>query len=289
MAVIIRTSRLDSEVIENPSSHRRFAIIPCTKEHQGGIGASNLPERPPQIRVGPKDFVNESLRHDTSWGFESSKWLDPPLGDISIDRGEGRVLDPVWLLNYGSGTLDIALDKVRNKMYWSEMFNHGDYTTGGLFRMNLEGGTSEYVWEHFPEALALDLIRDKIYWAAFNGIHRADLNGENLENDLISQGSSSIGDLALDIERGKMYWTAWRTVQRADLDGENIEEVLALPEGHPEKIALDVKRGMIYWTNPVTMTIHRADLDGQNAHHLFDLEKDVKRLYLGLRTGRPRR
>lgn len=171
-------------------------------------------------------------------------------------------------------------------MYWTEVLSHGDYIDGIVARANLDGSNIEILFEGlYPWDIALDLVRGKMYWTdfGFEGILRADLNGENVEYDYIR--SSSLGSIALDVDGGKIYWTDAGTIQRADLNRENREEILTISDGYLEEITLDVDWDKVYWTNPSTQTIQRADLNGQNVEHLFSLEGDVKRHLSGPRAG----
>ena len=212
-----------------------------------------------------------------------NKWTETPLGDKRIR-----------LLGFASSTKSIALDVAEGKMYWTEVLHHGDYIDGIVARSNLDGSNIEILFEGlYPWDIALDLVRGKVYWTDldYDGIFRADLDGQNVEYDYIRSGSPR--DIALDVDRGKIYWTGWTdagAILRADLNGQNIEEILTVSDSYPEEITLDVDRGKIYWTNtywtnPTTQTIHRADLDGQNIEHLFDSADDVKREIWGPRVG----
>ena len=184
------------------------------------------------------------------------------------------------------GAENIALDGDGGKIYWT---NAGGLGANGIVAWaNLDGSNSEVLFEGDPWDIALDSVRGKVYWTdfGFDGILRADLDGQNVEYDYIRSGSPR--GIALDVDRGKIYWTGWTdagTIQRADLNGQNIEEVLTVSDGYPEEITLDLERDKVYWTNPSTQTIQRADLDGQNVEHLFDLEDDVHYIHSGPRTG----
>ena len=213
------------------------------------------------------------------------KWIETPLGDEQI----------LYLSESRSSSHSIALDVAGGKMYWTQEISHGDYRDGIVARANLDGSNSEalFLGSH-PRDIALDLVRDKVYWTDSGRILRDDLDDPNRGNredyeydeyDEILSGFSSTLSIALDVEGGKMYWTDAETIRRADLDGQNIEEVLTVLDGYPEEINLDVDQGKIYWTNPGTQTIQRADLDGENREILFDLEDDVKHYFFGPRAG----
>ena len=128
-----------------------------------------------------------------------------------------------------------------------------------------------------PRGLALDLLKNKMYWIDSNGskIRRADLDGSNIEN-IITTGLNSPGDIAVDFVRGQIYWTEAGKVRRADLDGSDIEDIVLT--GWPTvvaNIALDIIGGKIYWTHSEGLnsanSVRRADLDGSNSEIIFDI------------------
>ena len=204
-----------------------------------------------------------------------NKWTETPLGS-----------ERIRLLGFASSPTSIALDVAGGKMYWTEVLSHGDYIDGIVARANLDGSNIEILFEGlYPWDIALDLVRGKVYWTdfGFEGILRADLNGENVEYDYIRSGS--LRSIALDVDGGKIYWTDAGTIHRADLNRENSEEILTISDGYLEEITLDLDWDKIYWTNPSTQTIQRADLNGQNVEHLFSLEGDVERHLSGPRSG----
>ncbi|MCY3778511.1 MAG: DUF5050 domain-containing protein [Candidatus Aminicenantes bacterium] len=221
------------------------------------------------------------------------RWIESPLGDGRIDLGEEWGLwDPVWLLQYRSWTTSIDLDITGNKMYWTQVFDAGDYLWGIVARANLDGSNYEYLVEGslVPEGIALDMLRGKMYWTDEGRIFRADLNGKNMEWDYFPTEGSDRKDIALDIEGRMIYWTNPRTktINKAGLDGTNIEKILTVSDGYPEEIILDLNRGKMYWSNPGTKRVQRADLDGKNVEDLFRLDDNnnkSKRFYYGPRAG----
>ena len=111
----------------------------------------------------------------------------------------------------------------------------------------------------------------RIYWSdvAVDGIHRADLDGSNIEPIV----TGSTWGLALDLVEGKMYWSdiATSSIRRANLDGSDAEHVLADEYGAPGQIALDLLHGKVYWNNG--LGVWRANLDGTGIENvLFDAE-----------------
>jgi hypothetical protein len=146
----------------------------------------------------------------------------------------------------------------------------------------------------------------KMYWTSEKGIHRADLDGGNLETilpiGLLSPFSIVVDEdivtglgypqgIAVDADGGKIYWTHMTPykIQRANLDGTNVENlIMGLPG--PEGIAIDADRGKIYWTQAwldmeeshLKGIIRRANLDGTNVEDLFTEFVDPRFIALDL-------
>ena len=139
----------------------------------------------------------------------------------------------------------------------------------------------------YPNSIALDVDRGKMYWTDINNdvIRRADLNGQNpgaaliktreLVTPNLAGTATSPQSIALDLVNDKMYWidsgtqdTADGKIQRADLDGSNVEDLVTTGLTNPYGIALDVDGNKMYWTDWNTDKIQRADLDGSNVEDL---------------------
>ena len=203
-------------------------------------------------------------------------WTDRGGGDIywsDLDGSNLAILVDVW------GTaIDLALDIAGGKIYWTDSFNADDYYQGALMRANIDGSNIELLTEDVvnrnPGTIALDLVGGKVYWIDRGNIHRADLDGTNVEH-LFDPLARAPHRLALDAS--KMYWTdlVKGTIQRSDLNGSNIE-VLITGLDHPRGIVLSGKN-KIYWVdsgtrefldNRETGKIQAANLDGTNVEDI---------------------
>lgn len=132
-------------------------------------------------------------------------------------------------------------------------------------RANIDGTNIEDLSEPgigAVEDIAIDLENQKMYWAEWVRIRRADLDGSNLET--LVTGLTRADGIDLDLENGKIYWTERGThkIQRSNLDGSNVEDIVDSPV--PESIGLDVENGLMYWTDwqDGNEKIYRANLDG---------------------------
>ncbi|MBI1925679.1 hypothetical protein HYR99_15670 [Candidatus Poribacteria bacterium] len=108
----------------------------------------------------------------------------------------------------------------------------------------------------------------KMYWTDPQGIHRADLDGGNVET-LLSVTLWSPTDVAVDPIEGKIYWTDILRIQRANLDGTAIENIVTKGVVQLQGIAIDPIGEKIYWADWYTDFIQRANLDGTNIELLF--------------------
>lgn len=127
-------------------------------------------------------------------------------------------------------------------------------------------------WLGFVITLALlfghaEADTDKLYWTDIRGIHRVDLDSENMETPVPVPLVSPMG-IAVDKKSGKIYWADFdtRKIQRSNLDGTNIEDIITAKLGYPYYVAVDIGGGKLYWTD--TRIIQRSNLDGTEVEEL---------------------
>ena len=137
-----------------------------------------------------------------------------------------------------------------------------------------------------------------MYWTNREAsvIHRADLDGSNVENLEIPAGPDGILGIALDLAAGRMYWMEWRnwddfngmtrSIGRAGLTGTGAEVLLQDPidtggfivSPGLGSIALDPVGGKMYWVARhyhvthseqwMSGSLHRSNLDGSDTENL---------------------
>ena len=156
--------------------------------------------------------------------------------------------------------LDLAIDPTGQKLYWTD-------SLGRIRRANLNGKRVKNLIQNLnsPEAIALDVAGNKIYYAEPDSLWRANLNGRNrteLVTDLKTPGRITIAN-------NKMYWTEKTgaktgTVKRANLDGTKVEELIAL-RSVPFGLSVDSANGMSYWTDS-SGRIQRLNLKNSKVH-----------------------
>jgi low density lipoprotein receptor-related protein 5/6 len=108
---------------------------------------------------------------------------------------DGSDLETLVDLTIDSGPVGIALDTSASKMYWVEAFPFPK-----LGCANLDGTAVQFFMASSFDAggIALDLDARKMYWTAGGAIHRANLDGSDIE-DLVTAGLGVPFGIALDL------------------------------------------------------------------------------------------
>ncbi len=119
----------------------------------------------------------------------------------------------------------------------------------------------------------------KMYWTQrASDIMRADLNGDNVETVVITDGPTQLG-ISLDLVARKVYWVRWdgsnssnARIQRADLDGPdfntNFEPNFITGLNTPYGIAVSNAANKVYWASSGGNRIGQATLSGANVETL---------------------
>jgi DNA-binding beta-propeller fold protein YncE len=169
------------------------------------------------------------------------------------------------------GGTGLAVDSVRNKIYWSTNVDRPL-----IQRANLDGSKIETVVSSglsTPEGLAVDVRHRKLYWTdqGPNKVSRSNLDGTAVKV-LITSETQHPHDIDLDLVTGKMYWTdsSQNKIYVANLDGKNIEVVLNM-DGNPSPrgFAIDANSGHMYFARQGAGKIQRAKLDGSDVEDVY--------------------
>ena len=178
-------------------------------------------------------FVIEGLSSPSGIAVDSEGgklyWTD--IGSHKIQRADldGTGIEDLVTVETQE-PVDIALDIVHRKMYWTER-SPGEYA---VFRSNLDGTNVEGIIAGTgsgASGVAVDPDENKLYWTDRNAgkIRQSNLDGSD-PVDLITTGVREPVRIALDLSRGKIYWTeaslADFMISRASLDGGGIELLL---------------------------------------------------------------
>lgn len=174
------------------------------------------------------------------------------------------------------GPVGIALEESLGQFYWGEDWLDGNGDLNGrILRADFDGtNASEIVSDVAPLNLALDEVREKVYWTDHlngNVIMRANLDGTETE-ELVEAGRARFGlgsrglGIAVDLANENLYWTTWADgIFRSDLDGANREFIGDVSQGSTTAITVDSKQRFIYFAG--NNNLFRASFDG------FEFEK----------------
>ncbi len=172
--------------------------------------------------------------------FFTSKYKILRVG--SDGQNPQTILEPTLLI-----PSSVCVDQAGGKIYWSE-------NAGFIRRSNLDGTQVEQLYEddHSILSLALDLPRNQMLWISSyeNRIHRANLDGTNVQDVPLIQESPGYIDLTVDSAAGKIYWAGKDSypnghISRANLDGSN-QELLIASIPNLEHFALNPEENTLY-------------------------------------------
>ena len=160
---------------------------------------------------------------------------------------------------------NFAIKIADTKIYWIDIDRK--VRRGMIQRANLDGSDAEDIVTGLrgPHSIALDRIRQKIYWTADTSkIQRADLDGSGVE-DVIT-GLTDVSALAVDPLAGKVYWVSQEVdpdvskIQRANLDGSRMRDVI----------------GGLKYVNEIALQIPGAYAVSPNAHTFITTWAKIK-------------
>jgi sugar lactone lactonase YvrE len=180
----------------------------------------------------------------------------------------------------GAGEANSVAD-VNSAAYWRQWTgaepNHPDLTallywtdkdTGLMQRRFLAGPAATTLLTReqglqAPYGLAVDRLRNRLYWADTGAIYSARLDGTDIR--VLVSDLAFPADLALHAAAGHLYWTdrSAGVIQRLDLEQGKVETILT-GLSNPYYLALDVRGGMIYWTEFKNSIINCARWDGKD-------------------------
>ena len=113
--------------------------------------------------------------------------------------------------------------------------------------------------------MAIDFDNGYMYWSDTSWVHRADLEGQDIEP--LFELDQSLRQIELDLHNGKMYWTEGNVlhVHRANLDGSGAEELFFLTDR--SQFVVDTQSSRIRWIDS-SGNLNSEDLGGGNRETL---------------------
>jgi hypothetical protein len=287
------------EMIEIPGAgnNSSVALLPCSStdcDSDGLLdGADNCPT---QANVDQSDSDMDGVGDvcdncaDTPNGDQANEdgdefgdLCDPCLDDIFNDSDGDTICDvndvcpavpDAAQADSDGDTIGDACDVCPNsttldKLYWATA--SGD----AIKRADRDDSTcvETLFVTPFPPAVAIDSIREKLYWSDFTEqrLYRSNLDGSGVELLLQQIQISGIG---IDPINQRIYLSVNNAISRGDLDGSNLEVILSetMPGTNissPGNVSVAPIAGFIYWGDESTESVYRANLDGSGFTPLF--------------------
>jgi PKD repeat protein len=194
------------------------------------------------------------------------------LENLKISR---LILDPTKAVTdlldlEGRGGVGLAYDAKTDRIYFSDYEN---YDESKIWSMKLDGSDAKVVVDGLFNAyqIAIDAQAGKIYWADdadgddIGRIGRANLDGSQVEKELVTKEEFAFRGIALDPENNKMYYysdderSGGYAIYVSNLDGTN-EQVL-IPDVWGYALAIDTVHDKIYFHDQEN-GLFMANLDG---------------------------
>ena len=279
--------------------------FPVTEETLNG--GTELQVLIPEFEQQPMFWVNTQTRKIESLGYfdavtngvtvltvdraaEKLYWGEHSKSGGVIKRANFDGTKVETLVSLSSVPRGIAIDTVRNKLYWTNSDlqiqtatrDGEDISTVIQLEEDILEKTVKKCSTRFfvfipytdcdtktirtnltsPTDIAVSTVDGRLYWTEFSGrIRRVNLDGTGLGTLLPDIGSP----YGIVVAGDKVYWAEeiderFGKIQRANLNGTNVE-TLATVEGLPTGISVDTAAGKVYWANSLG-GIQRTDLNG---------------------------
>ena len=169
--------------------------------------------------------------------------------------------------------LDIAVNLEARQLYWVDDVR--------IMSADLDGQNIEPVHavpETLPHGIALDLDRNRFYWADYGArmIRRSNFDGSNVE-DLATTDLRPEG-IVFDALTESMYWSEPNfptpfslgngVVRRSDLNGQNVQDILVSNEYAFGAMAIDDAHRQLYVVVDEYFIFH-CNMDGTNGQFII--------------------
>lgn len=155
----------------------------------------------------------------------------------------------------------LAVDTINQFLYMA------DFGGGVIYRADLEGNNREIFRTGLagPSGLALDLASNNLFWTTDDGVQKADLNDNNVDQveTLVTGNGDDPEGLTLDRDNQKIYYVTYNGgLFTVDYDGSNDSELIPDVLG---AAALIVENNLFFHSYDLDASQHTlkvADLNG---------------------------
>ena len=240
-----------------------------------GVAIGSLDLESKEVTLFDVPYVRQAqFAHDGNKVY----WTEPLFlgvaeGIIYQANYDGTQVD-TFLVSYGDYASDLYVSPEGNEVYWMEdvLFDNETLKEEAAIRKaTIEGGVPEVVTlnsvngSDFNNAMAIDFDNGYMYWSDTSWVHRADLEGQDIEP--LFELDQSLRQIELDLHNGKMYWTEGNVlhVHRANLDGSGAEELFFLTDR--SQFVVDTQSSRIRWIDS-SGNLNSEDLGGGNRETL---------------------
>ena len=222
--------------------------------------------------IHPKDIAL-----DLSFG--KIYWTDYTYSNAVIKKAnlDGTGIETITShLGDGCDLQGITVDVPGGKIYWVERMDDV------ICRANLDGSGKQTIlhcYDGVSNSWDVAVHGSKLYWTdallGTDNISRADLDGSNVENDVIASLNGP-RYLAIDHSAGKLYWASDgdNSIKRANLDGTGLETIVS-GTSDPIGISLDYNQN----TLPVELTeftaIYHDELDQESVMIRWETASEI--------------
>jgi PKD repeat protein len=207
------------------------------------------------------------------------------LDDLKISR---LILDPTQTVTdlldlEGRGGVGLAYDAKTDRIYFSDFEN---YDESKIWSMKLDGSDAKVVVDGLYNAyqIAIDGQAGKIYWADdanedgdyVGHIGRANLDGSQVEKELVSKEEVGFRGIALDPARNKMYYYSDKygdfTIYVSNLAGTNEQVLISDVWGYA--LAVDTVHDKLYFHDKEN-GLFMANLDGTTVVQIAETDSYI--------------
>ncbi len=201
-------------------------------------------------------------------------------------KAEGKKLVPVinFLLSEEAAS--------PNKVFWA---NFG----AGISSVNLSTQVTETINTlSGTSAIGINPQSRKLYFeygTSNKTIAELDLN-TGVQQDIVSNVASSLGDIAVHSTTGQIYWSNFNTneIWRSDADGSNVTKIVDTSTS-PSGLTIDTDNSVIYFVTYNSTGLFKVNLDGSGLSTLnsslggqgvaVQVNPDTQKLYYTIRSS----
>jgi len=182
----------------------------------------------------PEETFADDLAVDPAAGkVYSGRWAPEANGSLHRRNLDGSDFETI---NNCAGAHDVYFDPPNQKLYWY-------WCNTGYVQSNPDGGEIQLMMPTGYHAIAIDTVREKIYWAESNGTTHGRFikrkNFDHTEVETLVSTVESVKSIAVDTVRPRFYWSENGKIRSAALDGTDIQTFDQALQPRAQRIEID--------------------------------------------------